>query len=74
MDRQLYLEKCLPQYLEHDLSAYKESLYGDQKFLDCLNNELENSLKVAYQEDLISKRQFDYMWEKYIINYGVINE
>lgn len=62
----IYLEKCLPEYLEHDLVNYKKSLYGDQRFLDCWHDELENSLKVAYQEDYISSEQFHYMWKKYI--------
>ena len=44
-------ECCLPEYLQHDLDAYKEGLKNNSSPIDCLWGELYGSIKAALIND-----------------------
>lgn len=60
------LEKCLPKYLEEDLKRLKECIKNNNKYLDCLRNELQGSINSAFVDGDITEEQCDYLYKKYI--------
>lgn len=60
------LEKCIPKYLERDLTNLKEGLKSGVNYIDCLINELQGSINSAFIDGDISEEQCDYLYKKYI--------
>lgn len=60
------LEKCLPRYLEEDLKKFKEGFKNKSKYIDCLINELQSSINSAFVDGIITEKQCDYLYKKYI--------
>ena len=60
------LEKCLPKYLERDLTNLKEGLKNGVNYIDCLIDELQGSINSAFVDGDISEEQCDYLYKKYI--------
>lgn len=60
-------EKCLPDYLLHDIEEYKK--YKDDKtctFIDCLQNEIYGSINMALINDGVIDEEFaQYLRDKY---------
>lgn len=72
--RQAMLEQSyeygLPDYLQHDLDAYKDGLKNRSTLLDCLWGELYGSINMAQISDsVITAEHADYLRRKYL--YGV---
>ena len=60
-------EHGLPEYLQHDLDAYKEGLRTDSCLLDCLWGELYGSINIAQINDgAITPDHADYLRRKYL--------
>ena len=69
-ERERAYEAGLPDYLQHDLDAFKEGLRSHSGFLDCLWGELYGSINMAEISDgLITPEHADYLRRKYL--YGV---
>lgn len=62
-----YLETCLPIYLERDIKSLREAS-KKQKLVDCLINEVQGSTNSACVDGVITEKQCDYIYEKYIRN------
>lgn len=60
------LEKCIPKYLERDLTNLKEGLKNGVNYIDCLIDELQGSINSAFVDGDISEEQCDYLYKKYI--------
>lgn len=66
-------EYGLPEYLQHDLDAYKEGLKTESSILDCLWGELYGSINIAeINEGIITAEHADYLRKKYLWNGGHI--
>lgn len=60
-------EYDLPDYLQHDLDAYKEGLKMKSDILDCLWGELYGSINIAeISEGVITSEHADYLRQKYL--------
>ena len=60
-------EYGLPEYLQHDLDAYKEGLKNKSTLLDCLWSELYGSINLAQISDgIITSEHADYLRNKYL--------
>ncbi len=60
-------EQGLPDYLQHDLDAYKDGLKTHSPVLDCLWGELYGSINMAEISDgLITSEHADYLRRKYL--------
>lgn len=60
-------EQGLPEYLQHDLDAYKEGLRNGSPLLDCLWGELYGSINIAQINDAsITPEHADYLRRKYL--------
>ncbi len=60
----------LPDYLQHDLDAYKDGLKSHSGLMDCLWGELYGSINIAEISDgVITPEHADYLRKKYL--YGV---
>lgn len=60
-------EQGLPDYLQHDLDAYKEGLRTHSSLLDCLWGELYGSINMAEISDgCISPEHADYLRKKFL--------
>lgn len=60
-------EHGLPEYLQHDLDAYKEGLRTDSCLLGCLWGELYGSINIAQINDgAITPDHADYLRKKYL--------
>ncbi|MBR2769897.1 MAG: helix-turn-helix transcriptional regulator [Solobacterium sp.] len=60
-------EHGLPEYLQHDLDAYKEGLQTKSSLLDCLWGELYGSINMAAVSDgVITPEHADYLRQKYL--------
>ena len=60
-------EYGLPEYLQHDLDAYKKGLKEGSTLLDCLWGELYGSINVAEVSDgVITPEHADYLRQKYL--------
>lgn len=65
--RERSYEYGLPEYLQHDLDAYKEALRNNSRLLDCFWGELYGSINVAEISDgLITPEHADYLRKKYL--------
>ena len=70
--REKSFEYGLPDYLQHDLDAYKEGLRTHSGLLDCLWGELYGSINMAAISDgAITPEHADYLWKKYLYGAGV---
>ena len=66
-DRERAYEYGLPEYLQHDLDAYKEGLKTKSSLLDCLWCELYGSINVAEITDgVITSEHANYLRKKYL--------
>ena len=66
-EREKAYEYGLPEYLQHDLDAYKEGLKNKSSLLDCLWGELYGSINLAQiSENIISEEHADYLRKKYL--------
>ncbi len=72
MDDKNMLEIGLPPFLENDIKALKEGIRNNVSYVDCLINEVQGSANSAYVDGVISKKQLDYIFNKYV--YGNLNE
>lgn len=61
------LEIGLPSFLENDIKALKEGIKNNSSYVDCLLNEVQGSVNSAWVDGLISDKQKDYLYEKYIL-------
>lgn len=60
-------EYGLPDYLQHDLDAYKEGLKSHSSLLDCLWGELYGSINMAEISDgAITPEHANYLRQKYL--------
>lgn len=66
IENKAMLEKCLPSYVLNDINNLKEGIKNNVSYIDCLENELQGSVDSAYIDDVISKSQRDYLYEKYL--------
>ena len=53
-EREQAYEYGLPEYLQHDLDAYKEGLETNSSLLDCLWGELYGSINLAAISEVLS--------------------
>lgn len=68
--REQSYEYGLPEYLQHDLDAYKKGLETHSSQLDCLWGELYGSINMAEISDgIITPEHADYLRQKFL--YGV---
>lgn len=66
-EREKAYEYGLPEYLQHDLDAYKEGLRTHSNLLDCLWGELYGSINTAAVcEGSITAEHADYLRNKYL--------
>ncbi|MCM1040636.1 MAG: helix-turn-helix domain-containing protein [Roseburia sp.] len=66
-EREQAYECGLPEYLQHDLDAYKKALKEGSDFLDCLWGELYGSINAAEITDgIITAEHADYLRHKYL--------
>lgn len=69
-EREQSYEYGLPEYLQHDLDAYKKGLKVHSSLLDCLWGELYGSINMAeVSEGEITPEHAGYLRQKYL--YGV---
>lgn len=61
-------EKCLPEYLLHDINEYKKHKSDKNcTFIDCLKNEIYGSINMALINDKVITEEFaQYLRDKYI--------
>ena len=66
-EREKAYEHGLPEYLQHDLDAYKEGLKNHSSLLDCLWGELYGSINLAaISEGVITPEHADYLRKKFL--------
>ena len=66
-ERERTLEYGLPDYLQHDLDAYKEGLKSHSGLIDCLWGELYGSINMAEISDgIITSEHANYLRKKYL--------
>ncbi|RHR26232.1 XRE family transcriptional regulator [Clostridium sp. AF19-22AC] len=66
-ERERAYEYGLPEYLQHDLDAYKNGLKEDSDLLDCFWGELYGSINAAEIDDgAITKEHADFLRKKYL--------
>lgn len=66
-ERERAYEYGLPEYLQHDLDAYKDGLKTHSGLLDCLWGELYGSINMAEISDgIITHEHADYLRKKYL--------
>ena len=66
-ERERPYEHGLPNYLQHDLDAYKEGLKTKSSILDCLWGELYGSINLAeISEGVITPEHAEYLRKKYL--------
>lgn len=66
-ERERAYEHGLPDYLQHDLDAYKDGLKTHSGRLDCLWGELCGSINIAEINDgAITPEHADYLRKKYL--------
>lgn len=66
-EREQAYEYGLPEYLQHDLDAYKEGLETNSSLLDCLWGELYGSINLAaISEGVITPEHADYLRKKFL--------
>ena len=66
-EREQAFEYGLPDYLQHDLDAYKDGLKSHSGLMDCLWGELYGSSNMAEISDgIITPEHADYLRKKYL--------
>lgn len=71
-ERERAYEFGLPNYLQHDLDAYKDGLKSNSSILDCLWGELYGSINIAEISDgFITPEHADYLRKKYLYGAGI---
>jgi hypothetical protein len=66
-ERERAYEYGLPEYLQHDLDAYKEGLNTNSTLMDCLWGELYGSINIAeINEGAITPEHAEYLRQKYL--------
>ncbi len=66
-ERERAYEHGLPEYLQHDLDAYKDGLKNGSNLMDCLWGELYGSINAAEITDgAITPEHADYLRQKYL--------
>ena len=66
-EREQAFEYGLPDYLQHDLDAYKDGLKSHSGLMDCLWGELYGSINMAEISDgIITPEHADYQRKKYL--------
>ena len=66
-EREQAYEFGLPEYLQHDLDAYKAGLREHSSLMDCLWGELYGSINLAEISDgVITPEHADYLRRKYL--------
>ena len=66
-ERERAYEYGLPEYLQHDLDAYKEGLNTNSTLMDCLWGELYGSINIAeINEGAITSEHAEYLRQKYL--------
>ena len=66
-ERERAYEYGLPDYLQHDLDAYKNGLKSHSGLMDCLWGELYGSINMAEISDgVITPEHADYLRKKYL--------
>ncbi len=66
-ERERAYEYGLPEYLQHDLDAYKEGLKSHSSLMDCLWGELYGSINIAQIDDgFITPEHADYLRKKFL--------
>ncbi len=66
-EREQAFEYGLPDYLQHDLDAYKDGLKSHSGLMDCLWGELYGSINMAEISDgIITSEHADYLRKKYL--------
>ena len=71
-ERERAFEYGLPDYLQHDLDAYKDGLRSHSSLMDCLWGELYGSINMAeISEGVITAEHADYLRKKYLYGGGV---
>ena len=66
-EREQAFEYGLPDYLQHDLDAYKDGLKSHSGLMDCLWGELYGSINMAEISDgIIAPEHADYLRKKYL--------
>ena len=71
-ERENAYEYGLPDYLQHDLDAYKDGLRTHSSLLDCLWGELYGSINMAAISDgVITPEHADYLRKKYLYGASV---
>lgn len=65
--REKSYEYGLPEYLQHDLDAYKEGLINHSNLLDCYWSELYGSINIAEIDDgAITSEHANYLRNKFL--------
>ena len=71
-EREHAYEYGLPDYLQHDLDAYKEGVRNHSGLLDCLWGELYGSINMAAISDgVITPEHADYLRQKFLYGASV---
>lgn len=66
-ERERSFEYGLPDYLQHDLDAYKDGLKSHSGLMDCLWGELYGSVNMAEISDgIITSEHANYLRKKYL--------
>ena len=66
-ERERAYEYGLPDYLQHDLDAYKSGMKSRSSLMDCLWGELYGSINIAeINEQVITHEHADYLRKKYL--------
>lgn len=66
-ERERSYEYGLPEYLQHDLDAYKKGLKEGSTLIDCLWGELYGSINIAEINDqAITHEHAEYLRQKFL--------
>lgn len=61
-----YYEMGLPEYLQHDIDAWKKGIKENSSVIDCLWGELYGSINSAFWDGEITEEQANYLRSKYL--------
>ncbi len=56
----------MPSYLERDIQNLKEGIKNNVSYIDCLINEVQESINSAWTDGDITEKQCDYLYKKYV--------
>lgn len=60
------MERSLPRYLRDDIDALLKGIEDHSTLWDCLYNEVQGSINLAFYGHEISQEQADYLRKKYL--------